>query len=123
MSVLRVTETKLFKDLVQDAELIEVGEIDLDDGEIPDNEGSPQAIKIRSFPITHDIIDRFDAGFFNKQDRLFKAQGTVGSPVAKKKDVIVFETNRYQIVDINDRTFDGGYTDYITKREPVQLSA
>ena len=51
MSVLRVTETKLFKELVQDAELIEVGEIDLDDGEIPNDEGSPQPIKIRSFPI------------------------------------------------------------------------
>lgn len=123
MSITRVTETKLFKELEQGAELIEVGEIDNDDGEIADNEGSPQAVKLRVFPINADTIEKFDSGFFDKQDKLFKALGTVGSPVAKKKDIIIFGGIRYQIVSINDRVFDGGYTDYITKREPDQVSA
>lgn len=123
MSVTRVTETKLFKELEQDAELIAVDETDLDDGEISDNEGSPQPVKVLEFPINPEIIQRFDSGFFDSQDRLFKTKGTIGSPAAKKKDIIVFGGIRYQIVGIEDRDFEGGFIDHITKREPDQVSA
>lgn len=123
MSVLRPADTRLFKQLLRDAQLIEVTETDNDDGEvlIPD-EGSPQAVKLSSFPISSEIIQRFDSGYFVKEDRMFKSTVAVGSPVAKKKDIIIFGGFRYQIDAINDRLFDGGYIDYITKREPASVS-
>jgi len=124
MSVLRPAETKLFKQLLRDAELLEVTEVDNDDGEVPiDNEGSPQAVSLASFPVSSELIQRFDSGYFVKEDRMFKSSVAVGSPVAKKKDIIVFGGFRYQIHAINDRLSDGGYIDYITKREPASVSA
>lgn len=124
MSVLRPAETRLFKQLLRDAQLLEVSETDNDDGEIsiPD-EGAPQAVTLASFPINSEILQRFDSGYFVKEDRMFKSKVAVGSPVAKKKDIIVFGGFRYQIDAINDRLFDGGYIDYITKREPASVSA
>ena len=124
MSVLRPAETRLFKQLLQNAQLIEVSETDNDDGEIPiPDERAPQDVSLASFPISSEIIQRFDSGYFVKEDRMFKSTVAVGSPVAKKKDIIVFGSFRYQIDAINDRLFDGGYIDYITKREPASVSA
>lgn len=123
MSVLRPAETRLFKQLLRAAQLIEVSETDNDDGEIPiPDEDNTQAVKLASFPISSEIIQRFDSGYFVKEDRMFKSAVAVGSPVAKKKDIIIFGGFRYQIDAINDRLFDGGYIDYITKREPASVS-
>ena len=123
MSITRVTETRLFKQLEQDATLIPQIEVDNDDGEIKHSEGAPQAVKVREFPINAETIDRFDAGFFDKQDKVFKTKGKIGSPAAKKIYIIEFGGIRYQIVSIEDRDFEGGFVDYIAKREPDQVSA
>jgi len=122
MSITSVEESELFDELIEDITLISVTESEVaDDGEVTETESVGTTEKAAEFPINAEDMAKFDSGFFDSQDRVFKSRTIT---TAKKKDIIVAANGkRYQVEMIEDRLTEGGFIDIICKLEPSQVTA
>ncbi len=121
MSILDVAETELFDELIEDITLKSVTADDSADlGEVDETESAGTAQKAAEFPMNAEDMAKFDSGFFDSQDRVFKTRTDIG---AKKKDIIVAANGkRYQVEMVEDRIFEGGFIDIFSKLEPSQVT-
>lgn len=84
-----------------------------DDGEWIPGGKSEDETEMICRPITPASVKMFPEGTYISEDRRFYG---IGKPRYRQKDVIEFEESRFEIKDIQDRSFDGNFTVYFSKR-------
>ena len=104
-----------FKDEFQPVKVVRDSKGQYVGGEwVPNNDGEVETEMIVR-PVTPSSAKMFPDGTYISEDKRFYA---IGAPIYAQKDVIVFGNNRYSIKDITDRSFEGNFTIYFSKRIP-----